>query len=448
MEKEARKERTKWFENDRFGMFLHWGLYAIPGRGEWVMSEERIPKEKYEAYFEQFNPTDYNPADWARRAREAGMKYVVMTAKHHDGFCLFDSKLTDYKSTNTTCKRDLVREFAEAVRAEGLKVGLYYSLLDWHHEDYPKYSDLIHPMRGNEDYKNDSYDFERYLDYMHGQIKELCTNYGKIDILWFDYSYEEMRNEKWRAKELVEMVRSFQPDVIMDNRLETSGEGFGSLVTANPNPWSGDFVSPEQIIPSEGIKNELGEAIPWELCTTMNNNWGYNPTDKNYKAASLLIRKLVECVSKGGNMILNVGPDAKGRFNKESIQILDEIAVWMRKNSESVYGCGYAGIPKPEWGWYTRKENIIYAHILEQPIGPIAFTGIRPEDVLYMQRLEDGAEVLKGESWITKAYEGTLFGTLGSIPHFSYPLPDQADTVVKIVCNTAAAFCEEGEVLA
>ena len=430
-----RNKRAKWFMEDRFGMFIHWGLYSIPGRGEWMMSDERMPLEEYEEFISQFNPVDYNPSEWAKMAKKAGMKYVVMTAKHHEGFCLFDSKLTDYKSTNTACKRDLIKEFVEAMRAEGLKVGLYYSLIDWHHKDYPKYGDLIHPMRGNEAYKNEDIDFDNYLQYMHGQIEELCTNYGQIDILWFDYSYEHMRNETWRAKELVEMVRKHQPNVLIDNRLETSGEGFGSIITENPNSWSGDFASPEQIIPPEGIKNVAGDPVPWELCTTMNNNWGYNPSDHTYKEPSLLVRKLVECVSKGGNLILNVGPDPRGKFNEESRKILEYIGNWLHNNHESIYGCTYANIAKPEWGRYTKKENIIYAHILEQPIGPIAFTGIDPEKVLYMHTLADGAEVIKGDSWVTKSFEGILFGCLGTIPHFSYPLPDTTDTVVKIVCK-------------
>ena len=191
-----RERRVQWFQEARFGMFLHWGLYAIPGRGEWYMSGARMPAEKYERYLREFTAKAYDPRDWARRAKRAGMQYVVLTAKHHDGFCLFDSALTDYKSTNAPCGRDLVREFVDAVRAEGLRVGLYYSLLDWHHPDFPKYNDPIHPMRGNPAYQDEKIDFDRYLAYMHGQIEELVTNYGKIDILWFDYSYGELRGEE------------------------------------------------------------------------------------------------------------------------------------------------------------------------------------------------------------------------------------------------------------
>lgn len=433
--KTERRKRVKWFQVDRFGMFIHWGLYSIPGRDAWVRSDERIPLEEYEMYLDQFQPDLYNPKEWAKMAKRAGMKYMVMTAKHHDGFCLFDSKFTNFKSTNTPCRRDLVKEFVDAVRGEGLKVGLYYSLIDWHHPDYPKYGDLIHPMRDNEKFKNDVYDFNRYLEYMHGQVEELCSNYGKIDILWFDYSYANMRGETWKAKELVEMVRKYQPDVLIDNRLETSGEGFGSIVTEHPNPWSGDFASPEQIIPPEGINNVFGEPVPWELCTTMNNNWGYNPNDLDYKEPSLLIRKLVECVSKGGNMILNVGPDARGSFPQQSVNILEEIGRWMDKNQDSIYGCTYAGIKKPEWGRYTKKGNKIYAHVFEQPIGPLALTGIEPTRISAMYRLADGARVYSGDSWVTTEYKGILFASLGNTPHFSYPLPDKTDTVIVLECK-------------
>lgn len=427
-----RERRTEWFRDARFGMFIHWGLYAIPGRGEWYMSEAGIPAAQYEKYMEEFTAADYDPAAWARTARKAGMKYVVLTAKHHDGFCLFDSLLTDYKSTNSPCGRDLVREFVDAVRGEGLRVGLYYSLIDWHHPDYPKYGDITHPMRANPAYKNEKNDFNRYLEYMHAQIRELVSNYGKIDILWFDYAYGDLRGEAWKASELIKMVRFYQSDVIIDNRLETSGEGFGSLVTDNPAVYSGDFVSPEQIIPPEGIRNVKGERIPWELCTTMNNNWGYNPFDTDYKTSAMLIRKLVECVSKGGNMILNVGPDKNGRFNKKSCSLLDEIGSWLSVNGESIYGCGSAELSKPEWGWYTKKDGRIYAHILDNPIGPLALTGLVPDRVGSVRRLADGSEVIRGESWITSAYENLAFVTLGTIPHFTYMLPDPVDTVLEI----------------
>ena len=233
-DREAYDRRMEWYRDARFGMFIHWGLYAIPARGEWVRSTEQIPKEDYMKYFEEFNPVDFEPRKWAKAAKEAGMKYVVLTAKHHDGFCLFDSQYTNFKSTNTKCGRDLVAEYVDAVRAEGLKVGLSFSLLDWFHDDFPHYGDRNHPMRNNPAYKNDDRDFDRYLTYMHNQVREICTNYGKLDVLWFDFSYDTLRGEAWKATELINMVRKLQPDVIIDNRLEVSGEGYGSLAAGNP----------------------------------------------------------------------------------------------------------------------------------------------------------------------------------------------------------------------
>ena len=427
------RERTKWFMDARFGMFIHWGLYAIPACGEWVMSEREMTVAEYEKYFELFDPADYQPREWARLAKAAGMKYAVLTAKHHDGFCLFDSALTDYKATNTKAGRDLVREFLEAFRAEGIKVGLYFSIIDWHHPDFPKYGDRQHPMRNREEFKDEQIDFDRYLTYMHGQVKELVTNYGKLDLLWFDFSYDDMCGEKWKATELIRMVREYQPNVVIDNRLEGAGDNHGSIATANPLIYSGDFASPEQIIPPGGVQDELGEQIPWELCATMNNHWGFCNYDYDYKSPEMLVRKLVECVSKGGNMILNVGPDARGNIPKQSREILEKIGVWMKKNGESIYGCGICELPKPEWGRYTKKGNIIYAHVYEEPLGALPLYGIAPERLEKVYYVENGSEMKRGEAWNTVLYSDVAFVSFGENPVFTYPLPDRMDTVLKII---------------
>lgn len=424
-------KRTRWFMEARFGMFIHWGLYAIPACGEWVMSQKEMTAAEYEKYFDLFDPDECRPEEWVRLAKQAGMKYAVLTAKHHDGFCLFDSALTDYKSTNTKAGRDIVEEFVKACREEGIKVGLYFSIIDWHHPDFPKYGDRQHPMRNHEEYKEEKIDFDRYLDYMHGQVKELVTNYGKLDILWFDFSYDDMCGEKWRATELIRMVRTYQPDVIIDNRLEGSGESHGSIATQNPLPYSGDFASPEQVIPPEGIRDDKGEMIPWELCATMNNHWGYCNFDHAYKPAGMLIRKLVECVSKGGNMILNVGPDARGRIPEESVKILREIGAWMRENGESIYGCGICGLPKPEWGRYTQKGDVVYAHVYETPLGALPLYGIGPDELDEIFYVADGSRVNRGEAWNTASYTSTAFISFGEDAVFTYPLPDERDTVLK-----------------
>lgn len=422
------QRRMAWYQDARFGMFIHWGLYAIPARGEWVRSTERIPEEQYTPFFDEFNPVDFQPKAWAKAAREAGMKYAVLTSKHHDGFCLFDSKLTDWKSTNTPCHRDLVREYLDAFRAEGLKVGLYYSLLDWHHPDYPHYGDAHHPLRDCEAEKDVPRDFNRYLDYMHGQVKELCTEYGKLDLLWFDFSYGDMRGETWKATELVRMVRSYQPDVIIDNRLEVSGEGFGSLATDNPNEYSGDFVSPEQIIPPKGLTKKDGSNLAWEACVTMNDHWGYCAKDKRFKPASMLIRKLVECVSKNGNLLLNVGPDARGNIPPESLAILSQIGAWMKRNSDSIYGCGGAELPKPENGRITQKGNKLYFHIMEPAIGGIPLYGVRPETVKRARLLSDGSELQIANNWVVNNYPDIAFVDVSETPQ----LPDETDTVIEV----------------
>lgn len=426
------EKRMAWYTDARFGMFIHWGLYAIPARGEWVRSVERIPKEDYMPYFREFDPVDYDPAAWARAAKAAGMKYAVLTAKHHDGFCLFDSALTDFKSTNTPCHRDLVREYLDAFRAQGLKVGLYYSLLDWYHEDYPHYGDLCHPMRDDPAYSNEHRDFDRYLDYLHGQVRELCTNYGKLDILWFDFSYENenavMRGETWRAAQLVDMVRTLQPGVILDNRLEVSGEGFGSLWEGNPTPWHGDFVSPEQIIPPAGLQDKNGRDLIWEACVTMNQNWGYCANDRFFKPAPMLIKKLVECVSKGGNLLLNVGPDARGNIPPQSLEILAQIGAWMDRNGESITGCGKSSLPKPDMGRITAKGNKLYWHLFENTIGCVPLMGLRRDQVEHIRLLATGAEVPIAKGWIYDNYPDIVFADLGPDP----VLPDPVDTVLEV----------------
>ena len=422
----VRRDRTRWFLSDRFGMFIHWGLYAIPARGEWVRSVERISNEAYQPYFDEFNPDNFDPKAWARLARQAGMKYAVLTAKHHDGFCLFDSRLTDYKSTNTPCGRDLVREYVEAFRAEGLKVGVYYSLLDWHHPDYPAYGDRYHPMRDNEAYKDRTQDFPRYLEYLHGQVRELLTDYGRIDIIWFDFSYDAMSGETWKATELVEMARSLQPGILIDNRLGGSGESNRSFGTKNPSVYAGDFACPEQIIPPQGFVDEDGQSVPLEANMTLNKNWGYAAADKDFKSAQQVVRALVECVSKNGNMLLNIGPDARGEIPAACVEILSEVGEWMRKNSLSIRSCGQAEFPKPDWGRLTQRGKCLYAHIYERGIGPVNLQGLRGK-IKRARWLADGSEIKLERPWMTTEYPDDAFIDLPSAH-----LPDACDSVVEL----------------
>ena len=428
---EARRNRLEWFRHARFGMFIHWGLYAIPGRGEWVRSSEEMDEEQYRPYFEEWNPVRYNPRKWAALAKAAGMKYAVLTTKHHDGFCLFDSRYTDWKSVNTPCGRDLVRDFVDAFREAGLKIGFYYSLLDWHHPDYPAYGDRNHPMRNNPAWKGRKHNFDSYLSYMHGQVEELMTNYGRIDLLWLDFSYEGHTGEDWKATELVKMIRSYQPDILINGRLEGSGETYGSIMTDNPSVFSGDFTCPEMIIPPYGLKTPSGADVPWEACFTMNNTWGYCPNDIFYKTPETLIKKLVECVSKGGNMILNVGPTAKGEIPPQQEKILREIGKWTRQNSDSIYGCGICGLPKPDWGRYTQKGKKIYAHVLEKCIGPIPLPGMKGR-IKKARRLWDGAEVPVLDAWVGKEFPDCGFINFGDNASYTYDIEETPDTVIEI----------------
>jgi alpha-L-fucosidase len=283
-------------------------------------------------------------------------------------------------------------------------------------------------MRRNPAYENTARDFNRYLDYMHGQIRELCTHYGKLDLLWFDFGYDELRGDAWRGTELVTMVRQLQPEVLIDNRIEVSGEGFGSLYQCDPKPYHGDFVTPEKFIPPQGIRDVQGKAMVWEACVTMNNNWGYCPTDRNYKSAGLLIKKLVECVSKGGNMILNVGPDGDGNIPPEAREILTQIAVWMEKNAESIRNCGAAGLEKPEYGRLTRNGNQLYVHIFENTLGALPILGIQKQQVESLRLLHDGRPIPISTSWVHSDYPQILFADLGADP----ALPDPVDTVLEV----------------
>ncbi|QHW34708.1 alpha-L-fucosidase [Paenibacillus rhizovicinus] len=413
-------DHMQWFMNDRFGMFIHWGLYAIPARGEWVRSLEKLTAEQYEPFFREFNPIKYNPREWARAAKAAGMKYAVMTAKHHDGFCLFDSQLTDYKATNTPAGRDLIRAYIDAFREEGIRIGLYYSIIDWHHEDYPHYGDKIHPMRDNDAFIDKPIDFDNYLTYMHGQVKELLTGYGKIDVMWFDFSYDDMTGEKWRATELVTMMRAIQPDIVIDNRLG------GDKKSAQPEAFAGDFMSPEQLLPAEGIVNEAGQPLPWEACITLNDHWGYCSGDTNYKSPKTVIRGLVECVSKGGNLLLNVGPNAKGQIPPQSLDILADVGRWMDDNARSIYGCGPSKLEKPEWGRYTQNGNLLYAHIYDRGMGPINFRGLQGK-IKRARLLADGTEIKVETPWNAWEYPLDAF-----ISFSSAELPDDIDTVVEL----------------
>ncbi len=385
-----RDERMAWWRDARFGMFIHWGLYAMPARHEWVRHNERITNEQYQKYFENFNPDLYNPKDWAKMAKEAGMKYVVLTAKHHEGFCNFDSKFTDYKSTNTPCKKDLVKEYVDAFRAEGLKVGFYYSLIDWHHPDFT--IDKVHPLRSDKD--DDAYydklnkgrDMAKYRQYMKDQVRELLTNYGKIDIIWFDFSYPGKHgkgHDDWDSAGLLKLTRELQPGILVDNRLDLEG--------------SGDFETPEQTSAADLRKSFAGKHIDWETCQTFSGSWGYYRDEMTWKSTEQLLDLLISSVAHGGNLLLNVGPTARGEFDYRAKDRLGGLRDWMHYNSRSIYSCteAPAGFTAPDGTLltYNPKTNRLYLHLMKYPTdGKLTLTGVA-DKVKYSQFLHDASEI-------------------------------------------------------
>lgn len=402
---------TAWFTRDRFGMFIHWGLYAMPARHEWVKTRERISEEKYDKYFEHFDPDLFDAREWARQAKAAGMKYAVLTTKHHEGFCMWDTQYTDYKCTNTPAGRDLVREYVDAFRAEGLRIGFYYSLIDWHHPEFP--IDHLHPRRDdkNAEALNKTRDMHKYAEYMRNQVTELLANYGKIDILWFDFSYSEVPTDAkpwmkgkgkndWEAEKLIALARRLQPGIIIDNRTEIEQ----------------DVWTPEQFQPTEWVKHpETGELVVWEACQTFSGSWGYYRDEQTWKNPEMLLRMLVNTVSLGGNLLMNVGPTSRGYFDARAQAALKVYADWMKFNSRSIYGCTMA---EPEFVApvdcrYTQSADgsRLYLHLFAYPFAHLQLKGLAGK-VEYAQFLHDGSEILF---------------TDGKMDHFGEGLPQNPD---------------------
>ena len=391
---EQKQERMAWWTEARFGMFIHWGLYALPARHEWVKKYERLTNEEYQKYFELFDPDLYDPAEWARMAKEAGMKYAVITSKHHEGFCLFDSEFTDYKATNTPAGRDLLREWVDAFRAEGLKIGFYYSLLDWHHPDYTV--DRNHPQSASseEEYEalNKGRDMNKYRRYIKEQVREILTNYGKIDIIWLDYSFPSGEHGKgrndWDSENLLGMVRELQPGIIVNDRLDLLDVEGG---------W--DFTTPEQYKVSKWPERN-GMRVPWETCQTFSGSWGYHRDEATWKDTKQLLVLLIETVSKGGNLLLNVGPTARGTLDQRAQDKLQEIGEWMSLNSPAIYGCTQAPdefkAPDNTLITYNPEKNRMYVHLLDYPMQWFTLGGFGGK-VKYAQFLHDGSEIKFGK---------------------------------------------------
>jgi alpha-L-fucosidase len=354
--------RLAWWREARFGMFVHWGVYAVaagewkgqttPSVGEWIMDTLHIPRAEYETLAPRFDPVMFDAATWVKIAKDAGMRYIVITSKHHDGFCMFDSKLTDWDIVDATpFDRDVLRELAGECRRQGVRLCFYHSIMDWHHPD----------ARGEH--------FERYREHLKGQIRELLTGYGPIGILWFDGEWID----EWTAEmgeDMYAYCRSLQPDLIVNNRVGKGRAGMSAGRTS-----AGDYGTPEQEIPGTGLPGYL-----WETCMTMNDTWGFKRADQNWKSARELIRDLVDIASKGGNFLLNVGPTGEGEIPAPSVERLAAMGRWMRNNGEAIYGTSASPFRRLAWGRATAKPGKLYLHVFDWPAdGRLVVPGLRNE---------------------------------------------------------------------
>jgi alpha-L-fucosidase len=353
----------QWWQEARFGMFIHWGVYAILARDAWPMYQEHIPAEEYKKLADRFNPQNYNPAEWVALAKEAGMKYIVITTRHHDGFCLFNSEVSDFTSFKTAAKRDLIGEFAEACHKAGMRMGFYYSLVDWR---FPGV--LPHGTRLDDEV------YQPLVEQAHVQVRELLTNYGTVDILWYDM-LQPYDPKLWRSEELNQMARQLQPGIIINDRAGVPA----------------DFGTPENKI--------TAQDRPWEACYSMNRSWGYARYDRNFKPVHELLRLLGSCASQGGNFLLNVAPDADGRIDIEFIERLRAIGTWMKINGKAIYGAGPSPVGAPNLGMETRVGNKVY--LLMQrwpgPTVPFAWCGSKVTSAILLANGQQARIEQKGD---------------------------------------------------
>lgn len=356
------KTTNTWFDTARFGMFVHWShccqhgcelSWPLVGGVAALPAAKRLTVDEYHSTAATFNPQGYDPAQLAKIARQTGMQYAILTAKHHDGYAMYHTRQNDFSVAHSPYGKDITRMFLDAMRAEGLRVGLYFSLIDWHHSDYPAFRDADRPYVWNQWRRSSPEEWERFLGFMFNQIRELLTDYGKIDIIWFDGGWERTA-EEWKAEELAQMIRSLQPDILINDRL----------------PGQGDYDTPEQFVPPQ-----LPDRA-WETCMTINESWGYNPDDKQLKSSRQLIHTLCEVAGRGGNLLLNVGPTADGALPPELLERLSVMEEWMARNGESIVGAQPGLEPWQFYGPSTRRGNRIYLHLLLRPYDTVSVRGL------------------------------------------------------------------------
>ncbi|MBI5284274.1 MAG: alpha-L-fucosidase [Chloroflexi bacterium] len=366
-----------WFDTARFGMFVHWGhssqrgcelswplvggTAALPLCGD-------IPVAEYHSTAATFDPQGYDPRAWAAMAKRLGMQYAVFTAKHHDGYAMYHTKHSDFSVEHSPFRRDILREFADAMRAEGIRIGVYFSLIDWHHADYPAFTEADKPYAFGKWRQPSPEQWARFSEFMFAQVRELLTDYGKIDVIWFDGGWERSIAQ-WRSKELQEMIRALQPEILINDRL----------------PGCGDYETPEQFVPP------LPPARAWETCMTINESWGYNPSDTRFKPARQLIHTLCEVAARGGNFLLNVGPRGDGTLPVELTERLGVIERWMSRHGESIVGTVPALEPWQFYGPSTRRGDRLYLHLLMRPYESVTVRGVRIKRVTGVSALATSA---------------------------------------------------------
>lgn len=384
----TRKQRMQWWHEARFGMFIHLGVYSALARKEWIMHEEGMPIEEYEKFVPQYRPAPGSPRTWARLAKQSGMKYMVLTSKHHEGFCNFNTSLTPYNAVRLGPQRDLVKEYVEAARAEGLRVGLYYSLMDWHHPDGQRCS-------------TDPAARRRFVDYTHGLIREILTNYGKIDVLWYDIPWP-LDRAGWESDRMNEMVFGLQPEIIVNDR----------------NKMPGDFSTPEQYI--GGAKDDRA----WESCMTINESWGYDRADDSWKDSRTILRNLIACSAGGGNYLLNIGPQADGSVPAPSVRILREVGTWLDSNKDSIFETDQCKIEAPFYADFTQKAKMLYMHVHYWPGEYVAVGGLTCK-VKSARLLKTGEPVKFEQDHIRAKFTG-----------LPLEAPDWPITTIAIECDT------------
>jgi alpha-L-fucosidase len=398
-------EARRWFQDAKFGLFIHWGVYSVLGKGEWVMNNDKMTISEYEKLPPQFNPTEFDPAEWVGLAKAAGMKYITITSKHHDGFAMFDSKLTDWDIVDRTpYKKDVLKMLADECRKQGVKLFFYHSQLDWRCADY-----FPRGRTGLTAGRPESGEWSKYLDFMDGQLKELLTNYGPIGGIWFDGMWDKPQAD-WRLEQTYKLIHDLQPAALV-----------GSNHHLKPFPGE-DFQMFEKDLPGQKTasfneNSEVGD-LPLETCETINGAWGYNSSDKRFKSTKDLIHYLVRAAGYNANFLLNVGPMPDGRIQPEFVTRLKEVGQWLEKNGESIYGTRNGPLTPRPWGVTTRKANKVYLHIINWQ-DPVLSMPKMPQKVKSAKFLKDGSKV--------EFLEHDKYGFFIRIPRSAM---DEIDTIV------------------